>query len=161
MTGYKEIAVTYAKNAEAAIWEAPILPADIRKGDNIRRETEDVDGKPVAYEYWANVDGEEVWATSNTYFLLSRPVPPVVLPDVPGVYFDCVNDTWLLNTAGRWDCIGCPTDSENPTRYAPFTRLRPEAEVAAEVLADVRSLFGPGALMLWLVNAIATKWAAK
>ena len=143
--------------------DSTILPEDIRKGDSIRVEYTDYKGRIVANEFWADSDWYDYSAGTegNAYFLLDRPVPPVVLPIEPGWYHDCVNGIWRLNTFGFWDCIASPTDNENVTQHAPFTRLRPEADVAAEVLAEVRGLFGHGALMLNEVNAIAARWAAK
>lgn len=85
--------------------------------------------------------------------------PPVVLPDVPGCYRDYQNGIWRLNTFGYWDCIGSPTCNEHVAQCAPFTRLRPEAEVAAEVLAEVAAEFGVGFLSGF--KAMSARWAAK
>ena len=117
--------------------KTPILPEDIRKGDNIRRETKDIDDKPVAYEYWADRNGVELWPTPNTYFLLNRPVPPVVLPIEPGYYLDRGGDVWKLVEPNRWFCLVDTKYDYCEAKWAPFTRLCPEAEVVAEVLRAV------------------------
>ena len=87
--------------------------------------------------------------------------PPVVLPTIPGTYADKAGFQWTLSKLGVFRFAGEIQTANVIEEYAPFTRLRPESEVAAEVLAEVRGMFGHGALMLNEVNAIAARWAAK
>lgn len=101
----------------------PVKREDIRKGDRIRSTfTEEFTAKSdtVAHE------------TGFTYELIER---PVVLPNVPGVYTDKDGDAWRLDEDGLWRITDCNDD--NIHLYAPFTLLRPVAEVAAEVLGAV------------------------
>ena len=52
--------------------------------------------------------------------------PAVVIPVGPGYFFDCDGDPIRLG------------EGESPSgRYAPYKPLRPEGEVAAEVLAEL------------------------
>ena len=139
----------------------PILPADIRKGDTIRCEYS-TPHHPSAHEYVAIKDTEE-WTYGGSYFLLSRPVPPVVLPTEPGIYVDMDGAPWVVDERGLISYKGISAVGWAASEYAPFTRLRPEAEVAAEVLADIKTVYGENYLdnsnADW--NDVAVKWAAK
>ena len=155
--------------------DSTILPADIRKGDSIRVEYTDYKGRIIANEFWADGDWYDysAGAEGNTYFLLDRPVPPVVLPTIPGVVISWqspyVKRVATLEKVNQWLCGDQNSTSAELVRWiadtaisgSTFTVLRPEAKVAAEVLAEVRGLFGHGALMLNEVSAIAARWAAK
>ena len=104
----------------------PIKREDIRKGDKYRRI--------FAEEFTADTDltAEDL---EFTYELIER---PVVLPTKPGVYMGSLLDIpmWLTDES-KWYTV--KTRVYNPGRHAPFTLLRPVAEVAAEVLKAVRS----------------------
>jgi len=88
----------------------------------------------------------------------------VVLPTGDDIFKDAHGAFWELS-GGKWRSAG------NDEAYAlweaellislPLTRLRPEAEVAAEVIAEVHGLFGPGALLHAEVDRIAAKWATS
>ena len=74
------------------------------------------------------------------------------LPTEPGYYLDEDGNAWRrLDALGNWHSPwGDQVTSQEAAQYAPFTRLRPESEVAAEVInwiADQRAPFGP-----WTVN---------
>ena len=111
----------------------PILPGDIKKGDTIRCEYDlgSTDYNSSATEYTAPEDGFKYSHRPSTHYLLHRPVPPVVLPTEPGIYTDNVGDLWKINEFGLYCIGGAPSSADN---YAPFTRLRPEAEVVAEAM---------------------------
>ena len=156
----------------------PILPGDIKKGDTIRCEYGHGSIHMVhALEYKATAD-EHSWSEEDdcTHFLLQRPVPPVVLPDVPGVY-SSINGggVWQLLKRDGWFNNGQQRSLDVVRNYAPFTRLRPESEVAAEVLAEVGKAMnlrmvpeqGTGRVVLSLRNfrddlmKMSDKWATK
>ena len=148
--------------------QTPILLADIRKGDLVRKEyDEGTQTYATAVEYVATGGEETYGPLSGAYFLLDRPVPPVVLPDVPGIYVSWVNppSPTIVHkiTDGRWvDAEDLHYLSESVvSTLLPLTRLEPVADTAKRVLAEVRGLFGPGALMLNEVDEIAARWAAK
>ena len=68
--------------------------------------------------------------------------PASLLPTIPGIYADKVGDPWSL-FAGQWIFEREEMPIEKAILNAPFTRLRPEAEVAAEVLAAVEAVAVP------------------
>ena len=104
----------------------PIKREDIRKGDRIKLTRTD--------EFTATHDGPDMLAASDhTYELIER---PVTLPTVPGVYLDKQGDVWRLK-ASRFLCLSIEGFDDAPNEYAPFTLLRPVAEVAAEVLDEL------------------------
>ena len=138
--------------------DSTILPEDIRKGDTIRSEYTDSYG-PVVHEYVARFDADMWTRTRVDYFLLIRPVPPVVLPTIPGIYADKVGDPWLVSPFGVFLCGGASLTPRDIEEIAPFTRCRPVAEVAAEVLAEVAAEFGVGFLAGF--KAMSARWAAK
>ena len=95
--------------------------------------------------------------------LIEKATPP--LPTEPGAYASNTGSVHVLTSSGQWLDFSAWNGSrwaKLPTNYAPFTRLRPEAEVAAEVLAEVRGIFGgPDALLHKDIDKIAARWAAK
>ena len=104
----------------------PIKFEDIRKGDRIR----------LISEYISDLDGKDIKPdVGDTFELIER---PVTLPTVPGVYLDKQGDVWRLK-ASRFLCLSIEGFDESPNDYAPFTLLRPVAEVAAEVLRAVNA----------------------
>ena len=141
----------------------PIKYEDIQKGDRIRR-TE-------AIEYTA-AGGPEANAQVNmAYELISRPVP---LPTEPGWYVarpdaDNYAHLQLCDDAHCKDSSGGPhwfrpdqdrviSDEDVSESYMPLVRFAAVSTTAAEVLADVRNIFGPGALLLQDVDKIAAKY---
>ncbi|TFD80686.1 hypothetical protein E3T54_02790 [Cryobacterium sp. Sr8] len=119
----------------------PIKREDIRKGDRVR----------AIAEYTATVDSAPIYPHLDvTYELIERPVQ---LPTEPGFYLDRDGEVWNLE----------PSKGAGYLRpeYAPFTLLRPVAEVAAEVLRDVRGMFGTGALVHRSIDKLEAKWATK
>lgn len=60
--------------------KTPIEPSEIRKGDLIRWESGHSD---EAHEYRAECAGHNWIGQSETFYLLDRPTPPVVLPTEP------------------------------------------------------------------------------
>lgn len=102
----------------------PIKREDIRKGDRIRS----------TYEYTAEYDNKGLSGGALTYELIERPVQ---LPTEPGVYADKDGDIWRLDGDGLWRITDFK--ATHTETHAPFTLLRPVAEVAAEVLADVKA----------------------
>jgi hypothetical protein len=114
---------------------APIKREDIRKGDRIR----------VIEEYTTLCAYTAVADDERTYELIER---PVVLPTEPGWYFDRDGDPWEVD-----DSV---TLRE---QWAPYTRIRPEAEVAAAVLAEVRTLYWTDDPTFWgKFDAIEAKY---
>lgn len=153
--------------------KTPILPKDIRKGDSLRAEfTDSTEFKPSALEYEAESKCH-TWSSGRptNYFLLNRPVPPVVLPTEPGVYegYDKLAERPLIARLlidGRfvdsvfYEVLG---DLE---RFAPLTRLRPETEVAAEVIRDARAEIinlgaSPTSRYVEVLDGVAARWATK
>jgi hypothetical protein len=140
---------------------APIRREDIRKGDLIRIEwAPDRPSFNRAIEFVAEDDKYTNQWSDGTFFRLNRPGP---LPKVPGVYLDKDTDVWQVHNSGRmvFLCEGESDDDLDPAKYAPFTLLRPTAQIAAEVLADVRNIFGgpdSGALLHKEVDKIAAKF---
>ena len=87
----------------------------------------------------------------GAWHVFTEKVPDVVLPTGPGYFFDCDGDP-----------IRVIEGKTATAKFAPYTRLRPEAEVAADVLKDVRGILGgPCALLHKEVDEIAAKWATK
>ena len=133
--------------------KTPILPADIRAGDTIRSEYSNAEG-PAAYEYVAIRDAIQ-GIVDTTYFLLNRPVPPVVLPKVPGSVICWTDGAYLPQIAqldaGHMD-LGWFTGEDGDNLWytddqlvsymdgAPFTHLRPEAEVLADILPQLLTI---------------------
>lgn len=105
-----------------------IDPKDIRKGDSIRQEWLDIDGKPRASE-WV-IGGDPAYLSdhsSYTYYLLERPVPPI--PSLPTTINSVVlllGDTgnmtrgWVLTATDSWQSlhrIYSPCSGEILTTY--------------------------------------------
>ena len=86
---------------------APIKREDIRKGDVIRQ----------TFQYTAEVDGQHQPGLSK-FELIER---PVALPTEPGFYADKDDYPWCITEGDVLD-----------PKWAPYTLLRPVAEVAAE-----------------------------
>ena len=63
----------------------------------------------------------------GSWSVFTEKVPPIVTPTEPGWYWDNAGDPWQVEAGGT------PLKQE----WAPYTRIRSEAEVAAEVLAKV------------------------
>ena len=106
----------------------------------------------------------EVGAGQYTYELIER---PVVLPDEIGYYRDNEGGVWYRQSTGandgsHWaDTEGERYTDEVARRFAPFTLLRPVAEVAAEVIAEIRGHM-PNVVAFQLdLDALAAKWATK
>ncbi|MFC5930866.1 hypothetical protein D6T64_11815 [Cryobacterium melibiosiphilum] len=153
-----------------------ILPAYIRKGDLIRKEYTEPYCATHALEYVAAWNEDDRPPSDNlalaSFFLLSRPVSPVVLPTVPGIYVDKDGCPWVLhreipNMPQHWtEDREFMADSE-ALYLAPFTRLRPESDVAAEVFSTLSAefawLFGDDALGTRKIRfeELAAKWATK
>jgi len=75
----------------------------------------------------------ELEAKGFTLTLLEKATPP--LPTEQGWYTDQEGDIWRVDSFAKFWCIGSVADDENPSDYAPFTRLEPVAETAkADVL---------------------------
>ncbi|TFD51987.1 hypothetical protein E3T46_07820 [Cryobacterium sp. Hh11] len=129
---------------------APIKREDIKAGDRVR----------MISEYTATTDHVAAVGTGTTYELIER---AVVLPLWPGYYLDRQGDAWELATSGRWIFPADAKYDRREAEFAPFTRLRPEAEVAAEVLGDIKETYGENFLdnsnAAW--NEVAEKWATK
>jgi hypothetical protein len=70
-----------------------------------------------------------------TLTLVEKATPP--LPTEPGWYTDQEGDIWRVDSFARLWCIGSEEDDEDPSDYAPFTRLEPVAETAKKVLDRV------------------------
>jgi hypothetical protein len=71
-----------------------------------------------------------------TLTLIEKATPP--LPTEPGWYTDQEGDIWRVDSFARLWCIGSVEDDEDPSDYAPFTRLEPVAVTAKKVLEIVR-----------------------
>ena len=121
--------------------KTPILTVNIRKGDTIRCEYGN-SASPVAHEYVA-IANEYSWDSTGTHYLLNRPVPPVVLPTEIGYQLASDGELWYRQSTGanngyHWqDSNGERFTDEVARKFAPFTHLRAEAEVVAEVLRAV------------------------
>lgn len=132
---------------------APIKREDIRKGDRIR----------VVTEFTSGNDWLPMAADESTYELIER---PVTLPTELGVYTDKDGGLWSFQTNGYLALKSASAagwfTADHMRQFAPFTLLRPVAEVAAEVLAEVRTALP---VMALLPNpsfeAVAAKWATK
>jgi len=107
---------------------APIKREDIRTGDRVR----------LSFEFTACSDyAQAADDDGDTYELIER---PVVLPTEPGVYAGRTGSIWVLKSTGEWLDFSLWSGAQSPLGpilYLPLTRLRTEAEVAAEVLAVV------------------------
>jgi hypothetical protein len=88
--------------------------------------------------------------------------PKVQLPTTPGHYLDRTGDHWRLFPTGDWRFPSDDRYDDRAIQFAPFTLLRPVAEVAAEVLAEAHSAIeGSLAAPHSALAAIAAKWATK
>ena len=151
--------------------KATIEPKAIRKGDLIRKEYGTV-GKTEAIEYRADAEGDGFSnSISAAYFLLDRPVPPVILPTEPGAYRGTYSDgepgsLYVLDADGIWHDF---SDSHatsavwKPTKYAPLTKLEPVAETAKRVIERMASWweFGPPKKFQDEFNDIAAEFGVK
>jgi hypothetical protein len=90
-----------------------IEPKDIRKGDSIRQEWLDTDGKPRASE-WVVASDDAYLSDHSTYayYLLNRPVPP--MPTLPTTINSAVLLTdesgemsrgWVLTAPDLWQSL--------------------------------------------------------
>lgn len=130
---------------------APIIrKIDIQEGDRIRRVTEYLVG-----------DGPDPQpGAMSTYELISRPVP---LPTEDGWYqsrfFPIANgyNPYRLSNEEWFSGSVLVTQKEMRDR-APLTPVRSVPETAAEILAEVRKLFGPNATLHTDIDQIATKF---
>ncbi|WP_104128041.1 hypothetical protein [Cryobacterium sp. Y57] len=109
--------------------KTPILREDIRKGDKFRAIVETI----------ARSDLEMIPGDKATYELIER---SVVLPTEPGVYADKEGYPWILhlevpNCVQQWQLDTDFMTDIDARGFAPFTRLRPEAEMVKELLAAV------------------------
>jgi hypothetical protein len=82
----------------------------------------------------------ELEAKGFTLTLIEKATPP--LPTQQGWYTDQEGDIWRVDSFARLWCIGSVEDDENPSDYAPFTRLEPVAETAKKVLDRVLEEYG-------------------
>ena len=111
---------------------APIKREDIRKGDRVR----------LSFEFTAESDYTQAADNSDdSYELIER---PVVLPTIPDAYRAQNGSLWELrgeteDTVQHWRADGAFMLHSDARGFAPFTRLRPEAEVVVEVLSAVNA----------------------
>lgn len=132
--------------------KTPILSSDVLKGDLLRKEYDSEFGLvTTAHEFYAGHDGDIGNTTEGSLFLLNRPVPPVVLPTEPGFYQTGYHepDVFQLIENGTW-WLGVHKVSDEQVRHdggSSLTRLRPEAEVIIEVLAEVKKSILDGAFV--------------
>lgn len=133
---------------------APIIrKTEIQEGDLIRRITE-----------YTVVDGPDPRpGAMSTYELVNRPVK---LPTEDGWYESSsfplsqgCNPYQFKN--GSWFAHSLRITDKEAASYAPYSPLRPEAAVAAEILQEVRALFGPNATLLTDVDRIAKKFGVQ
>ena len=119
--------------------KAPIEPGDIRKGDLIRCEYVDVNyAGNAAVEYYAACDGFYNGSAENSFFLLDRPKPPVVLPTVPGHYLPSYQnpEVHTLDAEGDW-LVGNKLVTEAQVKHdcgLGLVKLEPVAETAIQAL---------------------------
>ncbi|GAB3125776.1 hypothetical protein [Glaciibacter psychrotolerans] len=123
----------------------PIRREDIRKGDLIRKEYTERLRSTVAHEYVAESDGDTADPrTTGNFFLLDRPVAPVVLPTETGIYMDATGGIWSFQTNGnlalKVESSAGWFNDEHVAGFAPFTRLEPVAVTAEKVLNRVAKL---------------------
>lgn len=143
-----------------------ILPANIKAGDKLRFEPEKVtEASATAFEYTATYDRATWGLQRGTHYLLERP-KPVVLPTEPGIYADKNGYPWVLhpsvpNCIQHWRLDTDFITDDQARAYAPFTRMRDERKVAAEVLAGFRSQWQMGFPIIIVLDSIAEKWATK
>jgi hypothetical protein len=90
-----------------------IEPKDIRKGDSVRQEWLDTDGKPRASE-WVVASDDAYLSDHSTYayYLLNRPVPPIPkLPTTVNSVLLLSNDSgdmsrgWVLIAPNSWQSL--------------------------------------------------------
>jgi hypothetical protein len=126
-----------------------IDPKDIRKGDSIRQEWLDTDGKPRASEWVIDADPAYLSDHSTyTYYLLDRPVPPtpplpttvnsvVLLSDVSGE----MNRGWVLTAPDRWQSLHRtypPCSTETLMRYVAIANGYQNDAVNKYVIYDAK-----------------------
>lgn len=72
----------------------------------------------------------------ESFVSATREVPD--LPSEPGAYADMDGDVWLLAADGEWfDGAGDMAHKDDVAPFTPFTPLRLESEVRAEVEAEI------------------------
>jgi hypothetical protein len=96
-------------------------------------------------------------------FTLFIEKPKVQLPTEPGHYLDRTGDHWRLFQTGDWRFPSDDRYDNRAIQFAPFTLLRPVAEVAAEVLAEVRAATNAtaGCETREALDGVAAKWATS
>ena len=119
--------------------KTPIEPGDILEGDLIRCEYGDVNREGnAAVEYYAACDGFYVGGTEDSFFLLERPKPPVVLPTEPGHYLPSYEnpEVHTLDAEGDW-WVGTKLVTEAQVKHdcgLGLVKLEPVAGTAKRVL---------------------------
>ncbi|MEC5149191.1 hypothetical protein [Cryobacterium sp. GrIS_2_6] len=125
----------------------PIKREDIRKGDKVRE----------IREYTATCDQFVEAYPGNTYELINRPAE---LPTEYGLY-QISNGMVLDLSIMGWRSPNLMHYMETEASQSEsFTLLRPVAEVAAEVIADVRKVI-PATMQHPSMQAVISKWVAE
>ncbi|TFD61101.1 hypothetical protein E3T43_01120 [Cryobacterium sp. Hh7] len=88
----------------------------------------------------------------GAWHVFTETVPAVVLPTIPGWYFDKDGDPWQFEAG----------DDPLKGKWAPYTRIRTEAEVAVEVLTEWRRNYLTDDPTYWArLDALTARWAKK
>lgn len=112
---------------------------------------------------WANAAPGCFGASAGWSLFIEK--PKVQLPTETGYYVDKDFGIWSFETNGLRRFEGKNgaewVSPDNACTFAPFRRLRPVAEVAAEVLAEVRKSMDSRSIFFANIDALETKWATK
>jgi hypothetical protein len=126
-----------------------IEPKAIRKGDSIRQEWLDTDGKPRASEWVIDVD--DAYLSDHgiyTYYLLNRPVTPI--PSLPVTINSVVllsNDSgdmsrgWVLIAPNSWQILhrlAGPCSTATLMSYVATTNAYRNGAVSKYVIHDAK-----------------------
>ena len=113
---------------------------------------------------WVGATEQDAFTAGFDAAMLPRiEKPKVQLPTTPGHYLDRTGDHWRLFPTGDWRFPSDDRYDNRAIQFAPFTLLRPVAEVVAEVLAEVRAATNAtaGCETREALDGVAAKWATK
>lgn len=128
---------------EPAMWSDSLLGTRVKvQGHGVEVVGVLISMKPGAHVLQTDWNGTVEIERPGTWSVFTEKVPAVVLPTEAGIYTGKKGGVWQLLKHDGWFNNGSGRSLDVVRKYAPLTRLRPAAEVASEVLAEVHGLLG-------------------
>lgn len=112
---------------------------DLREGDQAVLRGADWEMTGKVFGRSARLYAGNVRISQSIFVSATREIPDTPpLPTEPGAYADKDGDPWLLDGNGYWgDVHGRWRRAADAVQHGPFTRLRPESDVRAEVEVEI------------------------